>query len=161
MDLETDSPRACSSKVARRIVVRSRCSPDNPPPNQLMNQQGTRRVLAILDDLFFRVKIADAAKRAGLGIDFVSSEKEALEKAGGDPLLIILDLNCLRVQPIEMIVALKSNEATKGISLLGYVSHVQGELKQKAHDSGCNMVMARSAFSLNLPQILKRYAGAA
>ena len=62
---------------------------------------------------------------------------------------------------LEMIVALKTNEATKGISLLGYVSHVQGELKQKAHDSGCDMVMARSAFSLNLPQILKRHAGAA
>src|SRR5258705_12545482 len=126
-----------------------------------MNQQGTRRVLAILDDLFFRVKIADAAKRAGLAIDFVKSEKEAFEKAGDDPLLIIVDLNCLSVNPIEVITALKANEATKGISLLDYVSHVQGELKQKAHDCGCDMVMARSAFSLNLPQILKRHAGAA
>jgi PleD family two-component response regulator len=126
-----------------------------------MKQQGKRRVLAILDDLFFRVKIADAAKRAGLEIDFVTSEKDAYEKAEEDPLLIILDLNCLSVKPLGVITALKSKEGTKRISLLGYVSHVQGELKQKAHDSGCDSVMARSAFSLNLPQILRRHAGAA
>jgi PleD family two-component response regulator len=126
-----------------------------------MKQQGKRRILAILDDLFFRVKIADAAKRAGLEIDFVKSETDAFQKAEEDPLLIILDLNCLSVKPLGVITALKAKEATKGISLLGYVSHVQGELKQKAQDIGCDMVMARSAFSLNLPQILKRHAGAA
>ena len=42
---------------------------------------------------------------------------------------------------------------------MGYVSHVQGELKQKAHDIGCDMVMARSAFSQNLLSLLKRHAG--
>jgi hypothetical protein len=36
---------------------------------------------------------------------------------------------------------------------------VQGELKQRAHEAGADMVMARSAFSTNLPQILKRHAG--
>jgi len=123
--------------------------------------QGKKRILAIVDDLFFRVKIEAAAKHQGLPIDFVQTEKDALAKAAEDPLLIILDLNCSSVQPLDMIAALKANEGTKGISLLGYVSHVQGELKQSAHDAGCDMVMARSAFSLNLPQILKRYAGAA
>jgi len=42
--------------------------------------------------------------------------------------------------------------------VVGYVSHVQGELKQRAHDLGCDMVMARSAFSQNLPTLLKRHA---
>jgi PleD family two-component response regulator len=126
-----------------------------------MNQQGKRRILAVLDDLFFRVKIEDAAKRAGLAIDFVKSEKEAFEKAAQDPLLIILDLNCLSVQPLALIAALKANEATRGVSVLGYVSHVQVELKQKAHDSGCDTVLARSALSQNLPQILRRHAAGA
>ena len=43
--------------------------------------------------------------------------------------------------------------------MIGYVSHVQGELKQAAHEAGCDMVLARSAFSQNLPQILKRHSG--
>jgi PleD family two-component response regulator len=126
-----------------------------------MQKQGKKKVLAVLDDLFFTVKIADAAKRAGLEIDFVKSEKDALAKANNDPLLIILDLNCTTLEPLKLIAKLKSDESLKQISVLGFVSHVQGELKQKAHDSGCNMVMARSAFSLNLPQILKRHAAVA
>ena len=82
-----------------------------------------------------------------------------LDKAKHKPLLIILDLNSNSVQPLKLIQQLKGHEETKAISLIGYVSHVQGELKQKAHDAGCDMVMARSAFSTNLPMILKRHAG--
>jgi hypothetical protein len=36
---------------------------------------------------------------------------------------------------------------------------VQVELKQQAQEAGCDMVMARSAFSQNLPQIFKRHSG--
>jgi hypothetical protein len=35
---------------------------------------------------------------------------------------------------------------------------VQGELKQAAQEAGCYMVLARSAFSQNLSQIMKRHA---
>jgi PleD family two-component response regulator len=82
-------------------------------------------------------------------------QKAAQEK----PLLIILDLNNNSVEPLELISKLKSDHDLKRISLIGYLSHVQGELKQKAHDAGANIVMARSAFSQNLQQILKRHAG--
>jgi hypothetical protein len=41
--------------------------------------------------------------------------------------------------------------------VIGYLSHVQGELKQKAHEAGCDMVLARSAFSQNLPNLLRRH----
>jgi hypothetical protein len=34
---------------------------------------------------------------------------------------------------------------------------VQGDLKQKAHEVGCDMVLPRSAFSQNLPQLLRRH----
>jgi CheY-like chemotaxis protein len=74
------------------------------------------------------------------------------------PLLIILDLNANSVQPLKLIEKLKSGDL-KQISLIAFLSHVQGELKQKAQEAGANMVMARSAFSQNLQQILKRHAG--
>jgi PleD family two-component response regulator len=118
-----------------------------------------RRVLAVVDDLLFTVKINDAAKRAGLETEFVKSEKDVFDKAKDNPLLIILDLNCNSVEPIELISKLKGTAELKSISLIGYLSHVQGELKQKAHEAGANIVMARSAFSQNLQQILKRHAG--
>ena len=38
----------------------------------------SKKVLAVLEDLFFTVKINEAAKRAGLPITFVKSEQDVL-----------------------------------------------------------------------------------
>ena len=125
-----------------------------------MHQHGKKKILVVVDDLLFTVKISDAAKRAGLEAEFVRSEKDVIDKATNEkPLLIILDLNNNSVQPLELISKLKNDGDLRHISLIGYLSHVQGELKQKAQEAGANIVMARSAFSQNLPQILKRHAG--
>jgi CheY-like chemotaxis protein len=126
-----------------------------------MQNGQSRKVLAVLEDLLFTVKILDAAKRAGLQAVFVKSEIDALEKAREHPAVIILDLNFARIEPLQLIAKLKADDETKGVNLIGYVSHVQGELKQAAQTAGCNMVLARSAFSQNLPMIFKRHAGAA
>jgi PleD family two-component response regulator len=117
-----------------------------------------KKILAVVDDLLFTVKIIDAAKRVGLEAEFLKSEEDLLDKAKEKPLLIILDLNANSVNALKMITKLKSGEL-KSISLIGFLSHVQGELKLKAQEAGANMVMARSAFSQNLQQILKRHAG--
>jgi len=118
-----------------------------------------KRVFAVINDLFFTVKLSDAAKRAGLALEFIKDPNDVLEKAKTRPSLIIFDLNYDAVEPLSLITRLKGSAETKPISLLGFVSHVQGELKQRAHEAGCDMVMARSAFSQNLPQIFKRHAG--
>src|SRR5665213_3807479 len=126
-----------------------------------MQNHGKKKILAVVEDLLFTVKIGDAAKRAGLEVEFVKSERDVIDKATSEkPLLIILDLNFSAVQPLKLISKLKSNGEMKRISLIGYSSHVQGELKQQAQEAGANVVMARSAFSQNLPQILKRHSGA-
>ncbi len=123
-----------------------------------MSTVPTKRVLAVVEDLFFSVKINEAAKRAGLSIAFVKSERDALDQAAETPALIIVDLNFAGVEPVALIRKLKADPKLQKISLLGYVSHVQGELKQAAQEAGCDMVLARSAFSQNLQQIMKRHA---
>ncbi len=124
-----------------------------------MEKLPNKKILAVVGDLFFTAKINDAAKRAGLDVEIVRNEKDVLEKARSKPMLIILDLNFSEVQPLKLVAKLKANPELKSISVIGYLSHVQGELKQKAHETGCDMVLARSAFSQNLPQILKRHTG--
>jgi CheY-like chemotaxis protein len=118
----------------------------------------SKKVLAVLEDLFFTVKINEAAKQAGLPITFVKSELDVLEQAKSQPALIILDINFQGIDPLSLIRKLKADEQTKRINLIGYLSHVQGELKLQAQEAGCDMVMPRSAFSQNLPQILKRHS---
>jgi PleD family two-component response regulator len=118
-----------------------------------------KRVLAVVNDLFFSVKLTEAAKRSGLPLEFVKDSAEVLAKAKEKPNLIIFDLNFDAVKPLDLIGQIKGSAETKGISLIGYLSHVQGELKQQAQEAGCDMVMARSAFSQNMSQIFKRHAG--
>lgn len=119
----------------------------------------SKHIVAVLNDLFFTVKINESAKRAGLPITFVKSEADVLAQAAAHPALIIFDLNFTGVDALALIRKLKSEEATRGISVIAYLSHVQGDLKQAAQQTGCDMVLARSAFSQNLPQILKRHGG--
>jgi len=116
-------------------------------------------VVAVVEDLFFTVKIHDAAKRAALSVEFVKSEIDALQKAAEEsPVLMIVDLNASSVDALKLIRTLKSGEATSAIPLLAYVSHVQGDLKVQAQEAGCDMVLAKSAFSQNIQQILQRHA---
>ena len=120
----------------------------------------SKKILAVVSDLLFTVKISDAAKRNGFEVVFLKSEKEVLEHAHAEkPLMVIVDLNANSVKPVELIERLKAHEELKRVMVISFVSHVQGELKQRAHDAGANMVLARSAFSTSLPQILKRHAG--
>ena len=118
------------------------------------------RIFAFVDDLFFQAKIQETARKLNVKVEFVKSDKELAEKLdhNGDekPSLIIFDLNNANAKPLTLIPKLKS-KLKKGTSIIGFLSHVQGDLKQKAHEVGCDMVLPRSAFSQNLPQLLRRH----
>ena len=102
----------------------------------------------------FTVKIQDAAKRAGVEAVFVTSQEDAIARTRENPSLVILDLNYAAAAPLDLIRKLKQEEASAKIPLLGFVSHVEADLIQAARNNGCDKVMARSAFSQNLPAIL-------
>src|SRR3954454_5939711 len=105
-----------------------------------------RIVLAVANDIFFSAKITAAAKQAGVKLEYVTIEKNLLEKAAENPALIVFDLNFDAGRPLELIGKLKANPATKQIRLLGYLSHVQVDLQRAAVEAGCDQVMPRSAF---------------
>jgi hypothetical protein len=118
------------------------------------------RIFAFVEDLFFMAKIQETARKLSVKVEFVKTDKELLDriKENGEekPSLIIFDLNNANAKPLTTIPKLKS-KLKKGTSFLGFLSHIQGELKMKAQEAGCDMVVPRSAFSQNLPQILRRH----
>jgi CheY-like chemotaxis protein len=117
-----------------------------------------KRILAVMTDLFFSVKINDIAKKLGMSVEFLKDKETVLEKVKAKPAVVIFDLNYEAVDPIGIIRLIKADPATKRVSTIGFVSHVQTELKLTAQESGCDMVVARSVFASNLPTILKRHA---
>ena len=134
-------------------------SPAEPEP--LPNRGDTNpRIFAFVDDLFFAAKIQETARKLNVKVEFCKAEKDLLDhmKQNGEekPSLIIFDMNNANAKPLTLIPKLK-NKLKKGTSIIGFLSHVQGDLKQKAHEVGCDMVLPRSAFSQNLPQLLRRH----
>jgi CheY-like chemotaxis protein len=116
-----------------------------------------KKVLAVIEDLFFTVKIMEAAKQAGLTVEFVHTIVDAVERAKLQPAVIVVDLNCAKFDVLKLIEELKAAPESKRIELIGFVSHVQGELIQQAREAGCENVLARSAFSRDMGEIFRGY----
>jgi CheY-like chemotaxis protein len=115
-----------------------------------------KKIVAVVSDLMFGVKIQGAAKRAGLETVFVKTKERAIDEAKQDPALIIVDLNDGGVDALELIGELKASEETRRVRLLAFVSHVQADLIRAAKEKGCDQVLPRSAFSNNVQGILEK-----
>jgi len=133
---------------------------NEPEPLPSMSENLPARIFAFVDDLFFLAKIQETARKLNVKVEFVKTDKELYEKMGQNgtdkPSLIIFDLNNVGAKPLTLIPKLKS-KLKKGTNIIGFVSHVQGDLKLKAQEAGCDMVVPRSAFSQNLPSLLRRH----
>jgi len=112
-------------------------------------------VLCAVDDLIFSIKISTAAKALGVDIYFERSADQVVPRVREkQPSLVIFDLNSSKLRPMEAIAALKADSGLKAIHTLGYVSHVQTETIEAARQAGIDQVLARSAFSDRLGEIL-------
>jgi hypothetical protein len=120
------------------------------------------KIFFFIEDLFFNAKITETARKLGVKVAFVKNDKDAIaeltshEDEADRPGLIVFDLNNANVKPLTLIPKLKA-KLKRSTSIIGFLSHLQGDLKAKAVEAGCDTVMPRAAFSQNLPNLLRRY----
>ena len=112
-------------------------------------------ILCVVDDLLFSVKISTTAKALGVDMYFERSAEMVLPRIREkNPSLVIFDLNSAKLRPMEAIAAMKQDARLKSVPTLGFVSHVDSGTIAAAREAGIDQVLARSAFSEKLPQIL-------
>jgi hypothetical protein len=126
-----------------------------------VREDAPTRIYLFIEDLFFFAKINETARKLGIKVAFVKNDPETVAKIlespeDARPSLIVFDLNNLAAKPMSLIPKLKS-KLKRGTSVIGFLSHLQGDLKAKAVEAGCDIVMPRSAFSQNLPNLLRRH----
>jgi hypothetical protein len=119
------------------------------------------KIFFFIEDLFFIAKISETARKLGVKVAFLKNDKEAIASlvSGVEedrPGLIVFDLNNANAKPLTLIPKLKT-KLKRSTSIVGFLSHLQGDLKAKAVEAGCDTVMPRAAFSQNLPNLLRRY----
>jgi hypothetical protein len=134
------------------------CAPPAPAP---VPEDGPTRIYCFIEDLFFQAKIHEAARKLGVKVEFLKGDKESVAKLtdvpeAERPALVVFDLNNLGAKPMTLIPKLKA-KFKKATSIVGFLNRLQGDLKAKAVEAGCDTVMPRSAFSQSLPNLLRRY----
>ncbi len=134
---------------------------DRSMPRPIPIPEGAQtHIYFFIEELFFQAKIQETAKKLGVKVAFMKNDKEALaEMTDGEenkPALIVFDLNNANAKPLTLIPKLKT-KLKRSASIVGFLSHLQGDLKAKAVEAGCDVVMPRAAFSQNLPNLLRRY----
>ncbi|MGA2852431.1 MAG: response regulator [Terracidiphilus sp.] len=130
-------------------------------PTVAVRADAVTRIFCFIEDLFFQAKIVETAKKLGVKVEFVKGDKESVARLtdlaeAERPALLVFDLNNLNAKPMTLIPKLKT-KFKKATSIVGFLNHLQGDLKMKAVEAGCDTVMPRSAFSQSLPNLLRRY----
>jgi CheY-like chemotaxis protein len=108
-----------------------------------------------VDDLMFSSKIKASAKPLSMTVSFARSRDAALTAMRANlPSLVLFDLDGQRMDPLGILAAMKADEHLKNIPTLGFVSHVHADMIQAARAAAIGEVLARSAFTVRLPEIL-------
>ncbi len=113
----------------------------------------SRRVVAVVPDLFFAAKIAETARAAGASLERPAAA-EALQRCRrAPPDLVILDLGAGPAM-LELAGALKADPVTRAVPIVGFYAHVDGATRDAALAAGADQVLPRSAFVARLPGLL-------
>jgi len=110
------------------------------------------RVVALMDDLFFQMKLAETAKQLGVEVKVATNVDALVGLMESAPRLVIVDLNA-RSQPLQAIEKVRQNN--KDVRVVAFLSHVQTQLAAQAQAAGCTEVLPRSSFTQNLAAILR------
>jgi CheY-like chemotaxis protein len=114
-----------------------------------------RRVVAVVDDLFFAARIRATGEQVGVTVEVARDADALVAKARQDPpALVILDLQAQRLDPLALVARLKADAQLRAVPLVGFLSHVEVELQQRARATGIDRVLPRSAFTKQLPELL-------
>lgn len=132
-----------------------------PQQPAAIRQDAPTRIFCFIEDLFLQAKIQETARKLGIKVEFIKGDKDVVARLtdapeSERPTLLVFDLNNLNAKPMTLIPKLKA-KLKKATSIVGFLHHLQGDLKMKAIEAGCDTVMPRSAFSQSLPNMLRRY----
>lgn len=111
-----------------------------------------KTVVAVMTDIFFLVQVTGAAKPLGFTVVCVKDKATALEKVTAGAGVLVIDLTCTGAEPLDLI---REAKAASPVTIIGFLPHVQTELKERALEAGCDTVLPRSAFAQKLPALLR------
>ncbi len=108
----------------------------------------------IVRDLMFASRIREAAKRSGIRLEFVKSGDGFAGKfASRPPTFFIVDLGAKGLDPFAVISEIRETPSLSQARVIGFLPHVETDLRKKATEAGYDLVAARSWMAMNVEKI--------
>ena len=111
-------------------------------------------LLLLISDLFFGVKVADAARALGLTPREVADASALLAAASEGAAAIIIDAQ-ERSDWQSVVRALKAEPATAAIPILAFGPHVDVDVSKAAVAAGVDRLVTRGKLARELPELLR------
>jgi CheY-like chemotaxis protein len=113
-------------------------------------------ILALVNDLFFTVKIEDTAKHLGLPIAFATSVQAFSDELRHTrPALVIADLTLEGMDLAALLEPLTADAPQAAVPVLGYTTHADWKHTGPLHDK-CTKVVTKDTLSRRLPDLIRQ-----
>ena len=113
---------------------------------------GEKRIVARVEDLMFRAKVDAAARNLSVPVDFVAAPADLGGALAAGPAAAFLELTPALLDEVE-----KLGKKRAGVPIVGFLSHVDKTLAERARAAGIDRVLPRSQFSETLPDLILEY----
>lgn len=124
-----------------------------------MNDPATPVGLLVSRDLLFTSKVTSEARAQGRRVVVAAGSKQALAMIDQwKPKVLYLDLAAPDLTEPAAILAYRQ-AAGPDVPLVAFGSHVDTAALAAAQDAGCDEVMPRSKFTMQLPELVRRHLG--
>ncbi|HKB71642.1 MAG TPA: hypothetical protein VKH46_12420 [Thermoanaerobaculia bacterium] len=113
---------------------------------------GEKRIVARVEDLMFRAKVDAAARNLSVPVDFVASPAELGKALAARPAAAFVELTPAVLDEVE-----KLGKSAAAVPMIGFLSHTDKALADRARAAGVDRVIPRSQFSETLPDLILEF----
>jgi len=118
------------------------------------------RVLALCPDLMFGSRIAAEVQRAGEQLELLSDPEAVAARLTGAPQLrpevLLVDLTSDPEDGIELVRRLAGEQSAGAPRTLGFYSHVEADVRERAERAGFDLVVPRSRMAREGAALVER-----
>lgn len=116
------------------------------------------RVVALVPDLMFGSRVLSMLEAAGHEVTLTGQEDEARAEIEFADVLVV-DLTTDEVDGIVLVDSMASGGELTGHRTLGFYSHVETEVRERAQEAGFDLVVPRSRMAREGAELVTRLGG--
>ena len=116
------------------------------------------RITLIDDNLMTSSQVSAKLSQLGFAPEVISSAAGAVEHLAAEPPAVVLvNLTADRLQPLEIVRAIKAEPRLAELPVIGFTGHTEAARIEAGRAAGCDRVVANSAVTGDLRAVLSRW----